>query len=214
MKERSSPATSPRRIPVSSATCTSPPKVPRSAAARHTARISMSVSNPCPGACSAHRRASVRACAAPCASRSTHRSIRWHRFGIDRGAPLGRAGALKGPVAARRTRHALVEIAQVNSAAHLRAVWSRSSPEVLEPLGRQLGIFYSVLDVPVAKVGLQGACIVALVGESEAAGVPQHVRGQVIPHGLRGYPAKPSTRSQPTSPTEKFGFHTQFQWRF
>jgi len=43
-------------------------------------------------------------------------------------------------------------------------------------MGRQLGVSHSVLDVPVAKVGLQGACIVPLVGESEAAGVPQHVR--------------------------------------
>src|SRR4030095_6193354 len=71
--------------------------------------------------------------------------------------------------------NALVEIAQLDSAAHLRAVWPRSSPEVLEPLGRQLGVSHSVLDVPVAKVGLQGARIVSLVGKRKAAGVPQHV---------------------------------------
>ena len=49
-------------------------------------------------------------------------------------------------------------------------------PEILEPRRRQLGIANRVLDILVAEVGLQGPRIVALVGQREAAGVPQHVR--------------------------------------
>jgi len=50
------------------------------------------------------------------------------------------------------------------------------SPEILEARRRQLGIAHRVLDVLVAEVGLQGARVVALIGQSEAAGMTQHVR--------------------------------------
>ena len=53
----------------------------------------------------------------------------------------------------------------------------RSSPEVLEPARRQLGVSHRVLDVAVAEVSLQRSGIVALVGQRKAAGVPQHVWG-------------------------------------
>ena len=38
-------------------------------------------------------------------------------------------------------------------------------PKVLEPVGRQFGVFDRVLDVLVSKVVLQGARVVAIVGE-------------------------------------------------
>ena len=52
----------------------------------------------------------------------------------------------------------------------------RSSPEVLEPARRQLGVSHRVLDVAVAEVSLQRPGIVALVGQRKATGVAQHVR--------------------------------------
>ena len=49
-------------------------------------------------------------------------------------------------------------------------------PEILEPRRGQFGVADGVLDVTVAQVGLQGARIVALVGQRVAAGVSEHVR--------------------------------------
>ena len=49
-------------------------------------------------------------------------------------------------------------------------------PEVLEAGRRQLSIAHCVLDVAVAQIGLQRPGIDALIGELEAACVPQHVR--------------------------------------
>src|SRR5689334_1477843 len=48
-------------------------------------------------------------------------------------------------------------------------------PEVLESVRRQLGIAHSVHDVLVAKVVLQGPRVPPVVGELEAARMPQHV---------------------------------------
>src|SRR5437899_10349726 len=48
--------------------------------------------------------------------------------------------------------------------------------EAPEPLRRQLGVPGGVLDVAVAQPLLQGAGVHAVVGELEAAGVPEHVR--------------------------------------
>src|SRR3954451_19822510 len=48
--------------------------------------------------------------------------------------------------------------------------------EALEPLRRQLGVARGVLDVLVPEPFLQGAGVLAVVGELEAAGVPRHVR--------------------------------------
>src|SRR4051794_40998969 len=49
-------------------------------------------------------------------------------------------------------------------------------PEILEPLRGQLGVAHGVLDVLVPQPLLQGAGVPAVVGQLEAAGVPQHVR--------------------------------------
>jgi hypothetical protein len=48
----------------------------------------------------------------------------------------------------------------------------RLPPEVLKSIRRQLGVSHCVLDIPVTEIGLQRPRIVALVGQSEAAGVP------------------------------------------
>ena len=49
-------------------------------------------------------------------------------------------------------------------------------PEILEAGRRQLGVAHRVLDVAVPEIGLQRTGIDAVIGELEAAGVPQHVR--------------------------------------
>jgi hypothetical protein len=49
-------------------------------------------------------------------------------------------------------------------------------PEILEPRRRQLGVPHRVLNVSVAEVGLQGAGVVALVGQGITASVSKHVR--------------------------------------
>jgi hypothetical protein len=49
-------------------------------------------------------------------------------------------------------------------------------PEVLEPIRIQLGVAHRVLDVAVAQISLQRPRIVALVGQDEVAGVPEHMR--------------------------------------
>src|SRR5215467_10096688 len=49
-------------------------------------------------------------------------------------------------------------------------------PEVLEAGRRQLGVAHRVLDVAVPEISLQRTGIDAVIGEFEAAGVPQHVR--------------------------------------
>ena len=49
------------------------------------------------------------------------------------------------------------------------------APEVLEPRRRQFCVPDGVLNILVPEVGLQRACVVPLVGQSVAAGVPQHV---------------------------------------
>ncbi len=50
------------------------------------------------------------------------------------------------------------------------------TPKILEPRGRQFCVPDRVLNVPVAQVSLQRPRVVALVGQSATAGVPQHVR--------------------------------------
>jgi hypothetical protein len=51
----------------------------------------------------------------------------------------------------------------------------RSAPKVPEPCGRQLGVTYRVLDRPVPEPVLNGAGVMAGVGQGVAAAVPQHV---------------------------------------
>ena len=50
-------------------------------------------------------------------------------------------------------------------------------PEVFEPVRRQGRVADRGHDRSVAEIGLDGASIVAVVGELEPAGMPQHVRG-------------------------------------
>jgi hypothetical protein len=52
---------------------------------------------------------------------------------------------------------------------------SSFAPEVFEPIGRQLGVAYRMLNVLVSKVGLQCPGIMPLVVQSESTGVAQHV---------------------------------------
>ena len=49
-------------------------------------------------------------------------------------------------------------------------------PEVLEPVGGQLGVAHRMLDVLVAEPGLQSARIVPGIGQRIAAAMAQHVR--------------------------------------
>src|SRR5687767_14476818 len=49
-------------------------------------------------------------------------------------------------------------------------------PEIIEPIRRKLCVSNGVLDVAVAKIGLNSARIEPFIGEIEPAGMPQHVR--------------------------------------
>jgi hypothetical protein len=49
-------------------------------------------------------------------------------------------------------------------------------PEILEPRRRKLGIAHRMLDVAMPEIRLQGASIVASIGQGISAGVTQHVR--------------------------------------
>ena len=69
---------------------------------------------------------------------------------------------------------------------------STSPPKLFKPRGIGGGIPYRVLNIPVSKIVLDQARVRALVGQSEAAGVAQHVgvrlNGQlgqlaIAPHG-------------------------------
>jgi hypothetical protein len=48
-------------------------------------------------------------------------------------------------------------------------------PEVLEPIGCQSRIAHGGHDRSVAEIGLNGARVVAVIGELEPTGMPQHV---------------------------------------
>src|SRR5262245_25791438 len=50
-----------------------------------------------------------------------------------------------------------------------------ASPKVLEPVGRHFGVPDSVLNVLVPEVVLQGARVVAIIGELKTTGMAQHV---------------------------------------
>ncbi len=54
--------------------------------------------------------------------------------------------------------------------------WPRLPPEVLEAVGRELGVAHRVLDVLVTEPRLQGPRVVAVIGQLKAAAMPQHVR--------------------------------------
>jgi hypothetical protein len=44
------------------------------------------------------------------------------------------------------------------------------SPEILEPMRRQLRVAHSVLDIPMVRISLQGPCVMPLIGQGEPAG--------------------------------------------
>lgn len=48
-------------------------------------------------------------------------------------------------------------------------------PEIIEPIRIELGVFDSVLNVFVAQVVLDSACILPLVCKLATAGMPEHV---------------------------------------
>ncbi len=58
-----------------------------------------------------------------------------------------------------------------------------------------------MLDVAVAEVGLQGAGIVALVGQGITTSVPQHVRVRL--EGQLGLPARPFDHAGEASGAER-----------
>ena len=62
-----------------------------------------------------------------------------------------------------------------------------ASPEIFEPIGCQLRVSNGVLNIPVSKVVLQRASIVAIIGEFVAASMAQHVRMDWEWH-LGGFP--------------------------
>jgi len=64
-------------------------------------------------------------------------------------------------------------------------------PEILEPGRRQLGVADGVRDVSLAEIGLQGACVVALVGQSIAAWACRStVRVRTLKPSLAAAPAR------------------------
>jgi hypothetical protein len=71
------------------------------------------------------------------------------------------------------------------------------SPEVLEAIWRQLGVAHHLLDIPMTEIGLQGPRIVALVGQSEATGVPQHMRVGALNPRPAAAPARSTSRANP-----------------
>ena len=66
-------------------------------------------------------------------------------------------------------------------------------PKIFEPIGRQSRIADRGHDRAVAEIGLDGASVVAVVGELEPAGVPQHVgmneKGELRGHARPGHHA-------------------------
>ena len=70
-------------------------------------------------------------------------------------------------------------------------------PEIPEPVGRKLCVPNRVLDVFVPKIVLQGARVVAIIGEFEAAGMAKHVWVHAKRH-LRSLP-KPRDHSAEAS---------------
>ena len=62
-------------------------------------------------------------------------------------------------------------------------------PESFKPIGSQLRVPDGMLNVAVAEVGLQGAGVVALVGQGITAGVSKHVWVRL--EGQFGLPARP-----------------------
>jgi hypothetical protein len=51
-----------------------------------------------------------------------------------------------------------------------------STPEVLKPSRGELGVAHGRLNAAMAEIGLQRACVRALVRQGKASAVPQHVR--------------------------------------
>src|SRR5499433_2534714 len=94
--------------------------------------------------------------------------------------PAGAQGA-QGPTAAGRVisaiwRVVLFEREDLPCGAMDPAPPSSVSPKILESVGRHVGVPDRVLNVLVPEVVLQGARVVAIVGELEPTGMAKHVR--------------------------------------
>ena len=61
------------------------------------------------------------------------------------------------------------------------------SPEVLEPIGRQLGVADGMLGVLVTEPGLQRPGVVAGIGQRVAAAVPQHDYTELAPDRFKNF---------------------------
>ena len=70
------------------------------------------------------------------------------------------------------------------------------APEVLEPIRRKFGVAHCVLNIPVAKVRLQGPCVMAVVSEGKPTGMPQHMRVSLEAEARR-LPARSTIRANP-----------------
>ena len=75
-------------------------------------------------------------------------------------------------------RRVIIKKADLNEErglAYRSAPSSSVPPKVLEPVGRHFGVSDGVLNVLVPEVVLQGARVVAIVGEFEPTGMAKHV---------------------------------------
>src|SRR5512135_2282273 len=72
--------------------------------------------------------------------------------------------------------------------AALGAIWRLIVPELLEPIAAELGVADGVLDILVPEVVLNRPGVLAVVGQLETGGMPQHVGmdGQVEAGRLPG----------------------------
>jgi hypothetical protein len=70
----------------------------------------------------------------------------------------------------------LTSFSTVRSSRRQDASRGALSPEILEPIRRQLGVAHRVLDVLVPKIGLQRARVVTGIGKRITTRMPQHVR--------------------------------------
>jgi len=74
-------------------------------------------------------------------------------------------------------------------------------PEILKPCQRKLGVPDGMLNVAVAEVGLQGAGVVALVGQGITTSVSKHVWVRL--EGQFGLPARPFDHAGEASRTKR-----------
>ena len=84
---------------------------------------------------------------------------------------------------------------------HVRPSYRSVLPKPFEPVGGQLRVPNGMLNVAMAEVGLQGAGVVALVGQGITASVPKHVRMRL--EGQLGLPTRPFDHAGEASRTKR-----------